>query len=710
MGTVLRQERGRRLRSSRDATVVPDAQAPRQVSDDDTASKKRRHWTLSSHAGALDRLVDPLRILFGNRSLTWLVVAFAALTMAEWGYVTALAVDAFRMHGAIAVGLVGFRLFFAAVGSIVSVSYVERHPGGRVLTAIAGTRAALVALSAGLAASGAPLSVLLILVAVDALVSGPYRPAQSAMLPALARTPKELAASAAGLSTVKTLSQALGAISGGFLLVVTTPATVFAGSAVVFLGAAAVTLPFSRSRGSLVNAAPTGALRDELRATLGVVRHPHVAGLITVSGLRTFVRGMWIAIAVIASLRLLHAGSAGVGLLMLAAGIGSLAAVPLSATLIDRSRLGTPAAVALVACGVPLGVIAGVPVLDVALALVVAWGVGMAVADVATMSLLYRLLTTRLLPRATAAIESAKLALEGLGALLAPVLVAFIGIRGALIVAGVPLPIVVVVGWKMLHRADASAGEHARVLALFHAAPCLQPLDMAALESLVARVEPLSVAEGTDVVRQGDHGDRFYVIESGSADVLVDGFRVGEVGAGGSFGEKALLRDVGRTATVRARQPMRMLTLSRQDFLLALTGQEEPTQTKATPLISGASTWTWRQRVTVLSHVSLFSHLDSRALGVLAERSAVHRWDAGATLVRRGDEGTRFFVMLEGNAVVSVEEHAVAELRPGDQFGEIALLHGVPRRADVVAAGPVVTLSLGRDDFVSGVKSDMLRG
>ena len=48
--------------------------------------------------------------------------------------------------------------------------------------------------------------------------------------------------------------------------------------------------------------------------------------------------------------------------MMLAAGVGSLAAVPLSAALIDRPRLGTPAALALIACGIPLGFIAGVPV------------------------------------------------------------------------------------------------------------------------------------------------------------------------------------------------------------------------------------------------------------------------------------------------------------------------------------------------------------
>ena len=81
---------------------------------------------------------------------------------------------------------------------------------------------------------------------------------------------------------------------------------------------------------------------------------------------------MWIAIAVIASLRLLHAGSAGVGLLMLAAGVGALAAVPLSAVLIGRERIGGPTIVAFVACGIPLIVVAGIPVLDIALFFVVA--------------------------------------------------------------------------------------------------------------------------------------------------------------------------------------------------------------------------------------------------------------------------------------------------------------------------------------------------
>jgi CRP-like cAMP-binding protein len=680
------------------------------ASEREEASTRQRRGAFRRISAGSGRLAEPLQILLGNRSLTWLVVAFGTLTIAEWGYVTALAVDAFRQDGAIALGLVGFRLFFAAIGSVFSVPYVERHPGARTLTVIAGTRAAIVGASSALAATGAPLSVLLVLVALDAVVSGPYRPAQSTMLPVLARTPRELAASAAGISIVKTLAQALGAMAGGLLLVVTTPAVAFAGAAALLLGAAVVTVRFAGVTVPTPLAAQPSKIRERTRATFDAIREPHVAGLLTVSGLRTFVRGMWVAIAVIASLRLLHAGSAGVGLLMVAAGIGSLVAVPLSGGLIDRSRLGTPAALALVGCGVPLGVIGWFPRFDVALALIVAWGIGMAVADVATLSLLYRLLDIPLLPRVTALIESSKLALEGLGGLLAPVLVTVIGIRGALVVAAVPLPAVVLARWRMLHRLDASAGERTQVLTLLHGVPCLEPLDMASLGFLATAVVPVSVPAGADIVRQGDSGDVFYVVKEGSADVLVDDFRVGMVGQGASFGERALLRDVARTATVRTLEQMQLLTLSREAFLAALTGQ-----TQAAPQVefrwhAGPTDSSRRERVELLARVSLLSHLDSDTLRQLADQAAVDRWSAGSTIIRQGDEGDRFFVMLDGRAAVSVGGQVVAELRAGDQFGEISLLHEVPRTAGVTASSAVTTLSLSRDDFVGAVRSRALLG
>jgi hypothetical protein len=121
------------------------------------------------------------------------------------------------------VGVVGLRLFFGAGSSFMSVAILHRQPRGRMLSEIAGLRALGVAISAVLAATGAPLTPLLVLVGLDALISAQYRPAQSTLIPALARNPKELVASAAGLSTVKTLSQAFGSVIGGVILVWTTP-------------------------------------------------------------------------------------------------------------------------------------------------------------------------------------------------------------------------------------------------------------------------------------------------------------------------------------------------------------------------------------------------------------------------------------------------------------------------------------------------------
>jgi CRP-like cAMP-binding protein len=646
--------------------------------------------------------------------MTRVLVAFAGVTIAEWGYVTALLVLAFRQGGAFAVSLVGLRLFFAAVSSFASVAIVHRRPGRRVLTEIAAVRTVLVSVSAVLAAVGAPLAPLLILLALDALVSAQYRPAQAALLTSLARTPQELVASATGLSTIKTLSQALGSVLAGLVLELSSPEVVFGGAALVFLCCAVGTLEF-RAPGTMAveGAAAPGALElmgDSLRA----VRHPHIGGIVVVSGLRTFVRGMWIAIAVIASIKLLHAGSAGFGLLMLAVGIGSLAAAPLSNMLVTRSRLGTPAAIALIACGIPLALIAGVPVFGLALALVAAWGIGMAVADVATSSLLWRLLEAPLVPRVTGTIESAKLLLEGLGAFLAPILVISIGIRGTLLIAALPLPIVVVVGWTLLYQVDDKAEERATTLSLCHGAHCLEPLDMASLDALVSRVNRVIISEGgVDVVRQGDRGDCFYIIASGTAQVLVDGHFVGQLGPGESFGERALLRDVPRTATIRSAEPMLLLSLSRQDFLAAVWAQQVAPAGTAAPGPSGESgesTWTGRRRMEILSRLNLFSHLDAKAIGTLADRSVIDRWPEGAGIVRQGEAGDRFYVMLDGRAAVSVDSHPVSELLPGDQFGEIALLHGVPRSADVVASSPVITLSLARDDFVPAVRSRLLLG
>ena len=85
-------------------------------------------------------------------------------------------------------------------------------------------------------------------------------------------------------------------------------------------------------------------------------------------------------------------------------------------------------------------------------------------------------------------------------------------------------------------------------------------------------IEPIEVDAGEAVVTQGESGDRYYLIQSGEARVLVDGAEVRALGTGEGFGEIALLRRVPRTATVQATTPMRLQALDRKTFISVVTG------------------------------------------------------------------------------------------------------------------------------------------
>src|SRR5262249_32609315 len=92
------------------------------------------------------------------------------------------------------------------------------------------------------------------------------------------------------------------------------------------------------------------------------------------------------------------------------------------------------------------------------------------------------------------------------------------------------------------------------------------------LESVARALVPLTPPAGTEVIRQGDTGDRFYVIADGECDVSADGKPVATLRRGDYFGEIALLYDVARTATVRTRGEARIYGLERDHFIAAVTG------------------------------------------------------------------------------------------------------------------------------------------
>jgi putative peptide zinc metalloprotease protein len=91
-------------------------------------------------------------------------------------------------------------------------------------------------------------------------------------------------------------------------------------------------------------------------------------------------------------------------------------------------------------------------------------------------------------------------------------------------------------------------------------------LSPAELDLLLARLVPLEAATGETIIRQGDSGERFYVVRSGAVEVQRDGQPLARLGPGDAFGEIALLLDVPRTASVTAVEPTRLLALEAHDF------------------------------------------------------------------------------------------------------------------------------------------------
>jgi CRP-like cAMP-binding protein len=108
--------------------------------------------------------------------------------------------------------------------------------------------------------------------------------------------------------------------------------------------------------------------------------------------------------------------------------------------------------------------------------------------------------------------------------------------------------------------------------------PIFAPLPGTSLEHLAGRLVPMRLDAGTLIVREGDAGDRFYIVAEGEVEISESGTTLSELAAGGYFGEIALLRDVPRTATVTAKTPVVLYALDREDFLAAVTNHAPSAQ------------------------------------------------------------------------------------------------------------------------------------
>jgi cyclic nucleotide-binding protein/MFS transporter len=256
-------------------------------------------------------------------------------------------------------------------------------------------------------------------------------------------------------------------------------------------------------------------------------------------------------------------------------GVGGLVGGLAALTLIGRPRLASAFGLGLALVGLPLAVLALVPHTAPALVLLGIVGLGTTVVDVAGLTLLQRAVPDEVLTRVMGVVQSVFVGTLGLGAVLAPVLIAGLGTRGALAATGALLPVLALLAWRPLRKLDETIAGAPRNLELLRSIPIFRPLPPATLEQLTHELEPLHVPAGQEIIRQGEAGDRFYIVAAGEVEVRVDGQPSGTLHAGDYFGEIALLRDVPRTATVTALTDLDLLALERDEFISAVTGHPE---------------------------------------------------------------------------------------------------------------------------------------
>jgi hypothetical protein len=397
-----------------------------------------------------------------------------------------------------------------------------------------------------------------------------FAPAEGALLPVLARTPEELTASNLVLTTIEALGIFLGPAVGGLLLAATSTDTVLAVSSFAFLLSALLVSRIHVDR----ETEPTFAREPwAQRMFAGFTTIWHDANLrviVVLYGTQTLVAGALNVLIVVTALELLDIGQAGIGFLNSAVGIGGLAGGFAAAALVGRRRLASDFGIGLMLWGIPIALIGLYPKPPIALILLGVVGVGTILVDVSGITLLQRSVPDEVLSRVMGVVQSVFVGTLGLGAILAPLLIDWFGTRGALIATGALLPVLAAFLWRRLSAMDDAGPE--RQLELLELVPLFRPLPAPTMEQLASKLIPLSLSAGETVFREGDPGERFYVVETGEVLVSIDGEPVNRLGRGGYFGEIALLRDVPRTATVAAEQDTELQALERDEFIAAVTG------------------------------------------------------------------------------------------------------------------------------------------
>jgi putative peptide zinc metalloprotease protein len=241
-------------------------------------------------------------------------------------------------------------------------------------------------------------------------------------------------------------------------------------------------------------------------------------------------------------------------------------------------------------------------------------------------------------------------------------------------------------------RAVAARERGARI-ALLGRVRFLAGLPGPTLAALASHLRVEHAGAGDTVITAGSVGDRFYLVRSGLLQVLApDGSVLGQISPGEGFGELALIDRTPRTATVQATEPSELWSLDSSHFQRWVRDRFE---------IAARIRADQKERA-ALAALPFFRDLEGRELDRIATRLQTRRFETGDVVIQAGESGGGYYLIREGQADVHLPDgRYIRTLGPGDGFGELSLIFGVPRTATVTAKGPLTVGVLGRPDFAA---------
>ena len=499
------------------------------------------------------RALAAYRGVLAIREARALIGSSAASQIGDWLYNAALlgyvfsATHSAGWVGAATIGRLLPYVLLAPLGGAIA----DRYPRRTVLLVGDLLRLLLMLVLAAVVAGDGPVALVIGLAALSSAAGSAEQPAALALLPRLVGE-RRLGPANALLHTVQDLGVVVGPAIGAVILAVSSASVAFLANAGTFAISALLiaTLPRQRSSAAQERDAAPGVLAGVRTARIT----PFVVPLFVLVAMVEFTYGAQTVQLVVYAEEALDLGTGGYGVLLAASGAGGLISAFFNGQLATSRRLTlVVVGAAVLACATQF-VYAGSEVLAVAVVATVIGGAGLVSCEVIAETVLCRVVPGEILGRVTGLFTASSIAAMVGGAVLASLLIDATSLTGSFWILGVAtlaIAVSCVLGLRGLDEASRRRTEElASRLSVVEGLPVTAGVPQLVLEQLASASELRPLSAGIDVVVQGDPADALYAVVSGRVVVHQDSVVRVHLGPGDSFGERGLLDNAPRNATV----------------------------------------------------------------------------------------------------------------------------------------------------------------